>query len=228
MTNFDKLTKKELIALIQAQAQEVSKAQTEKAQAEKKAQEAQKRQEELTGLDSARLAYEEKKFNDSITCNYTFPAMFTQDTVDYRAMHTAYLVELGRKYIQEVLQAGAGMKTQAGKKAGRKAGAGRKASAGTQAGAGSKAQDRTTNDCYRYLCNTCKDEILESDKYLTIKKEGKTVARVYVMRDNKLKFLVKEEVAKKAGITYSLMKFNLPASVIVSKAQEVDAVVNAF
>ena len=48
------------------------------------------------------------------------------------------------------------------------------------------------------------------------------------MKDNKLKFLVKEDVAKKAGLAYTTMKFNLPASVVVSKAQEVDAVLNAF
>lgn len=225
MTNFDKLTKKELIELLTKQAQEVTQAQEEKAQAEKRAQEAQKRQEELTGFDSARLAYEEKKFNSAITCMYKFPAYFTQDTVDYRAMHTAYLLELGRKYIQEVIQAGT--QASAGKKAGRKAGAGRKASAGTQAGAG-KAQDRTTNESYRYLCNTCKHEIFESDKYLTIKKTGKTVARVYVMNNNKLKFLIKEDVAKRAGLAYTTMKFNLPCAIVTSKAQEVDVVLNAF
>lgn len=223
MKNYDKLTKAQLIELITKQAQEVTQAQEEKAQAQAQAQEAQKMQEELTGLDSARLKYESEKFDASIKCNYQFPAYFTQDTVDYRAQHTAYLIELGKRYIQEVIQAGT--QAGAGKKAGRKAG--KKASAGTQAGAG-KAQDRTTNESYSYLCAKCRYEILESDKYITIKKEGKTVARVYIMRDNKLKFLVKEDTAKKAGITYSLMKFNLPASVIVSKAQEVDAVLNAF
>lgn len=222
--NFKNMTKAELIALIQAQAQEVTQAQAqaEKAQAEKA--QAEKQAQELTGFDSARLAYEDKKFNDSITCNYVFPEYFTQDTVDYRAMHTAYLIELGRRYIQEVVQAQAGTQASAGKKA-RKAG--RKASAGTQASAG-KAQDRTQNDCYRYLCNTCKYEIFESDKYLTIKKTGKTVARVYVMNNNKLKFLIKEDVAKKAGLAYTTMKFNLPCAIVTSKAQEVDAVVNAF
>ena len=227
MTNFDKLTKKELIELLTKQAQEVvqAQAQAEKAQAEKA--QAEKQAQELTGFDSARLAYEEKKFNDSIACNYVFPEYFTQDTVTYRAMHNAYLIELGRRYIQEVIQAQAGTQAGAGKKAGRKAGAGRKASAGTQASAG-KAQDKTQNDCYRYLCNTCKYELLELDRYLTIKKENKTVARVYVMKDNKLKFLIKEDVAKKAGLDFTTMKFNLPCAVVVSKAQEVDAVLNAF
>jgi len=221
------MTKAELIALIQAQAQEVTQAQAqaEKAQAEKA--QAEKQAQELTGYDSACLAYEEKKFDSSIACDYVFPVMFTQDTVQYRAMHNAYLIELGRRYIQEVVQAQAGTQASAGKKAGRKTGAGRKASAGTQAGAG-KAQDKAQNDSYRYLCNTCKYELLESDKYLTVKKEGKTCARVYVMRDNKLKFLVKEDTAKKAGLAFTTMKFNLPCAIVVSKAQEVNAVLNAF
>lgn len=225
MTNFDKLTKKELIELLTKQAQEVMQAQEEKAQAEKKAQEVQKMQEELTGLDSARLKYESDKFDASIKCNYEFPVMFTQDTVDYRAMHTAYLIELGRKYIQEVIQA-QGTQASAGRKAGRKASAGRKAGAGTQAGR--QAQDKTQNESYSYLCAKCRYELIESDRYLTIKKENKTVARVYVMKDNKLKFLIKEDVAKKAGLDFTTMKFNLPCAVVVSKAQEVDAVLNAF
>ena len=215
-TNFKNMTKAELIALVQAQAQEVTQAQEAQAQAQKKVQ-------EVTGLSADRLAYEEKKYAEETTCTFLFPDIFTQDTVQYRAQRIEYLAQLGRKYIQEVVQAQG--KVSAGKQAGkrRNTSAGRKA--GTSAG---KAQDKSANDVYRYLCNTCLYEVQEAEKYSTIKKDGKTVARVYVMRDNKLKFLVKEDTAKKAGFAYTLMKFNLPASVILQNSEDVDKIVKAF
>lgn len=216
--DFTKLTKAELIALLQEQAQEVVDLQAEKKQAEEKAERAQKRQEELTGLDSERLAYEEKKFAESITCMYDFPAVFTQDTVQYRIEHAQYLQELGRKYIQEVLQ-------NENRPAGRQSKkAGRQAEGRAQTGTANK----DSNDVYRYIKATCKYEIIETEKYSTVKKEGKTVARLYIMKDNKVKFLIKEETAKKAGLAYTLMKFNLPAAVIAGRPEQVDAIVKAF
>lgn len=222
-----KLTKSELIALLQENAQTVIDLQAEKKQAEEKAEQAEKKAQELTGMSADRIAYEEKKFTESITCMYDFPAVFTQDTVTYRTEHAKYLQELGRKYIQEVLQ---NENRQAGRQS-RKAGrAGRPAGRQTE-GRQTGTANKDDNSLYRYIkvsCIACKYEIIESEKYSTVKKEGKTVARLYVMKDNKVKFLIKEETAKKAGIAYTLMKFNLPASVIASKAEQVNAIVNAF
>lgn len=222
--DFTKLTKAELIALLQEQAQEVVDLQAEKKQAEEKAERAQKRQEELTGLDSERLAYEEKKFAESITCMYNFPELFTQDTVTYRTEHAKYLQELGRKYIQEVLQNENRQTGRQSKKAGRQNRPAGRQTEGRQAGTANKED----NALYKYIKATCKYEIIETEKYTTVKKEGKTVARLYVMKDNKVKFLIKEETAKKAGLAYTLMKFNLPASVVVDRTEQVDIIVKAF
>lgn len=222
--DFAKLTKAELIALLQENAQTVIDLQAEKKQAEEKAKQAEKKAEELTGLDSKRIAYEEKKFVESITCDYVFPELFTQDTVQYRTEHAKYLQELGRKYIQEVLQNENRPAGRQSKKAGR---AGRPAGK-TEGRAQTNTVNKDSNDIYRYIKATCKYEIVETDKYSTVKKEGKTVARIYVMKDNKVKFLIKEETAKKAGLAYTLMKFNLPASVIAGRPEQVDAIVKAF
>lgn len=220
-----KLTKAELIALLQENAQTVIDLQAEKKQAEEKAEQAEKKAQELTGMSADRIAYEEKKFKDSITCMYNIPAVFTQDTVTYRAEHANYLQELGKKYIQEVLQ---NENRPAGKKAGKKAG--RPAGRQTEGRAQTNTANKDSNDVYRYIKATLPDrfDIVETEKYTTVKKEGKTVARLYVMTNNKVKFLIKEEVAKKAGLAYTLMKFNLPASVIAGRAEQVDSIVKAF
>ena len=222
--DFTKLTKAELIALLQENAQAVVDLQAEKKQAEEKAKQAEKKAEELTGLDSKRIAYEEKKFAESITCMYDFPELFTQDTVTYRTEHAKYLQELGQRYIREVLQ---NENRQTGRPAGRQ---GRKTGrpAGKTEGRQAGTANKDSNDVYRYIKATCKYDITETEKYSTVKKEGKTVARLYVMKDNKVKFLIKEETAKKAGLAYTLMKFNLPASVIAGRPEQVDAIVKAF
>lgn len=224
--DFAKLTKAELIALLQENAQTVIDLQAEKKQAEEKAEQAEKKAQELTGLDSKRIAYEEKKFAESIACDYVFPELFTQDTVQYRTEHAQYLQNLGKKYIQEVLQ---NENRQAGRPAGRQnRKTGRPAGRQTEGRAQTGTANKDSNDVYRYIKATCKYEIIETEKYSTVKKEGKTVARLYVMKDNKVKFLIKEETAKKAGLAYTLMKFNLPASVIAGRAEQVDVIVNAF
>ena len=223
------MKKADLIALLQSQGQEVLQAMQDAQDAQKKAdlqaQKAQKTLQDITGFSAERLQYEENKYNEAVKCFYQFPAVFAQDTVEYRAQHDAFLQELGRKYIQEVLQ---NEGRQAGKTAGRKTKpAGRKA-AGTGNTAGRKAQKKEDNNLYKYLC-TKVDDLQETDKYSTIKKDGKTVARVYVMRDNKLKFLVKEDTAKKAtGLAFTTMKFNLPCAIIAQTEQDVDKLVNAF
>lgn len=218
------MKKADLIALIQSQGndilQAVQKAQEVQAQADK----AQETLQEITGLSADRLSYEEKKYNESVTCLYNFPAYFTQDTVQFRQTRQDFLIALGRKYIQEVLQ-NAGTQTcrQAGRKA-RKASAGKTAS--RQAG---KTVDKSENKTYSYICTqVTQEDLQETDKYTTLKKAGKTVARLYVMRDNKVKALVKEDTAKKAGLAYTLMKFNLPASVILQNSEDVDKLVRAF
>lgn len=222
--DFTKLTKAELIALLQENAQAVIDLQAEKKQAEEKAEQAEKKAQELTGLSADRIAYEEKKFAESITCTYDFPELFTQDTVTYRTEHAKYLQELGRKYIQEVLQNENRPAGRQSKKAGRQGRPAGRQTEGRQTGTANK----DSNDVYRYIKATCKYEIIETEKYTTVKKEGKTVARLYIMKDNKVKFLIKEETAKKAGLAYTLMKFNLPASVIAGRPEQVDAIVKAF
>lgn len=217
------MKKADLIALLQAQGQEVLQAMQDAMQAQDEKAQAQKDLQEITGLSTGRLQYEENKYNDSVTCFYNFPAVFAQDTVQYRAEHALYLQALGRKYIQEVLQ---NENRQAGKQAGRKA---RKAGTNKPAGTGRKAVDKTTNDVYRYIVSqVTTTDLQEADMYTTLKKEGKTVARIYVMRDNKVKALVKEDVAKKAGLAYTLMKFNLPASCILQNTEDADRLIKAF
>ena len=229
------MKKADLISLIQSQGQEVLQALQEAQEAQKKAdlqalqaqaqvEQAQAVMQEVTGLSPERIAYEDRKFAESITCTAVIPEIFSQDTVEYRQTRQDFLIALGRKYLQEVLQ---NEGRQAGKQAGRKA---RKADrpAGTT-GTGRKAVNKAENDVYRYICNrVATADLQETDKYTTLKKEGKTVARLYIMRDNKVKALVKEEVAKKAGLAYTLMKFNLPASVILHNVQTVDALLKAF
>lgn len=230
------MKKADLIALLQAQGQEVlqalqdaqeaqKKADLQKLQAQAQAEQAQEALQEITGFSADRLQYEDRKFSEAITCTYQFPAYFTQDIVEYRAQHDAFLKDLGRKYIQEVLQ---NEGRQAGRAAGRKTKpAGRKAT-GTGTNTGRQAQKKEDNNLYKYLC-TKVEGLQETDKYSTVKKDGKTVARVYVMRDNKLKFLVKEDTAKKAtGLAFTTMKFNLPCAIIAQTEQDVDTLVNAF
>lgn len=229
------MKKADLIALIQSQGNDIlqalqdaqeaqKKADLQALQAQAQAEQAQAVMQEVTGLSPERIAYEDRKFAEAITCTYQFPAYFVQDTVEYRQTRQDFLIALGRKYLQEVLQ---NEGRQAGKPAGRKA---RKADrpAGTT-GTGRKAVNKAENDVYRYICNRVAiADLQETEKYSTLKKAGKTVARLYVMRDNKVKALVKEEVAKKAGLPYTLMKFNLPASCILQKVQDVDALLKAF
>ena len=224
--DYTKLTKAELIALLQENAQAVVDLQAEKKQAEEKAEQAEKKAQELTGLSADRIAYEEKKFAEGITCTYEFPTVFTQDTVTYRTEHAKYLQELGQRYIREVLQNENRPAGRQSKKAGR---AGRPAGRQTE-GRQTVAMNKDSNDVYRYIKATLPEQfdIVETDKYSTVKKDNKTVARLYIMRDNKVKFLIKEETAKKAGIAYTLMKFNLPASVIAGRPEQVDAIVKAF
>lgn len=213
------MKKADLIALLQSQGQEVL-------QAMQDAMQAQRDLQEITGYSAGCLQYEEGKYNDSVKCFYQFPEYFTQDTVQARQSRQDFLIALGRKYIQEVLQ-NAGTQTcrQAGRKA-RKASAGKTAGTGTNAGR--QAQKKEDNNLYKYLC-TKVDDLQETDKYSTVKKDGKTVARVYVMRDNKLKFLVKEDTAKKAtGLAFTTMKFNLPCAIIAQTEQDVDKLVKAF
>lgn len=229
------MKKADLISLIQSQGQEVLQALQEAQEAQKKAdlqalqaqaqaEQAQAVMQEVTGLSPERIAYEDRKFAESITCTAVIPEIFSQDTVLNRTKHDAFLKELGRRYIQEVLQADS---KKAGKPAGRQARKAGKA-AGRKEGAG-KPADKSTNDVYRYIVSqVATADLQETDRYSTIKKEGKTVARLYIMRDNKVKALVKEETAKKAGLAYTLMKFNLPASVILHNVQTVDALLKAF
>lgn len=222
------MKKADLIALLQAQGQEVLQAMQDAQDAQKKAdlqaQKAQKTLQDITGLSAERLQYEENKYNDAVKCFYQFPAYFAQDTVQYRQTRQDFLIELGRKYLQEVLQ---NEDRPAGKQAGRKA---RKASAGKTAGRqAGKTADKSENKTYSYICSKiAQEDLQEAEKYTTLKKAGKTVARLYVMRDNKVKALVKEDTAKKAGLAYTLMKFNLPASIILQNTEDVNKLVNAF
>lgn len=218
------MKKADLIALLQSQGQEVLQAMQDAMQAQDARAQAQRDLQEITGYSAGRLQYEEGKYNDSVKCFYQFPEYFTQDTVQARQSRQGFLIALGRKYIQEVLQA---QDRPAGKQAGRKARkAGTGKTAGRQAG---KTVDKSENKTYSYICTqVAQEDLQETDKYTTLKKAGKTVARLYVMRDNKVKALVKEEVAKKAGLPFTTMKFNLPASCILQNTDDVDKLIKAF
>lgn len=219
------MKKADLIALIQSQGNDILQAVQKAKEVQAQADKAQETLQEITGLSADRLSYEEKKYNESVTCLYNFPAYFTQDTVQFRQTRQDFLIELGRKYLQEVLQ---NEGRQAGKDTGRKTRPAGRKTAGTGNAAGRQAQKKEDNELYKYLCNKVSD-LQETDKYSTVKKDGKTVARVYVMRDNKLKFLVKEDTAKKAtGLAFTTMKFNLPCAIIAQTEQDVDKLVKAF
>ena len=162
----------------------------------------------VEGFTPERLNYESNKFDACLKAEtsedlfsfYFLSDLNTHDTVQLRKAKIDFLIEQGRKALRSHVQVSATNKAVNKPK---------------------KAVKEKKTALSEDFLNSLKVKGIDlSARYTSLKnKAGKTSARVYVQASN-VKFLVKEETAKKAGFEYTLIKFNLPASIIIETVEQ--------